>query len=145
MTLGIVASLQCYEDILSRNGSAIKDTKRRTWVTRDNFMNMYEIIYKRMVEAGIVEKEDEEILCEAGLPSKYKLTLPEYLLFVDEAGCNMNRLNDGKVRGEVFIVPKNLVILQHQPEQLQTCTSPSYHSSPVQVSLFSVSLSSKVS
>jgi hypothetical protein len=99
--------LQRYKDVLSRNGSAIKDTKRRTWVTRDNFMSMYENIYERMVEAGIAEKEDGEILHEAGLPSKYILTLPEYLLFIDETGCNTNQLNDGKVRGEIFIVPKN--------------------------------------
>ena len=98
--------LHRYEDVLSRNGSAIKDTKRRTWVTRDNFLYMYENVYVRMVEAGIAEKEDEEIVYVEGLPSKYKLTLPEYLLFVDEVGCNTNRLNDGKVRGEVFIVPK---------------------------------------
>ena len=54
-------------------------------------MNMYENVYERMVEAGIAEKEDEEIVYEAGLPSKYKLTLPEYLLFVDETGCNTNQ------------------------------------------------------
>jgi hypothetical protein len=44
---------------------------------------------------------------EEGLPSKYTLTLPEYLLFVDETGCNTNQLNDGKVGGEVFIMPKD--------------------------------------
>ena len=41
------------------------------------------------------------------LPTKYKLTRPEFLLFVDETGCNTNQLNDGKVGGELFIMPKN--------------------------------------
>jgi hypothetical protein len=31
-------------------------TKRSTWVTRENFQNMYENVYERMVEAGIAKK-----------------------------------------------------------------------------------------
>lgn len=96
-----------YEKFLTRNGSAIKDAKRSTWVTRENFQNMYENVYERMVEAGIAKKEDIETVQEDGLPSKYSLTLPEYLIFLDETGCNTNQMNDGKVGGEVFILPKN--------------------------------------
>ncbi len=33
--------------------------------------------------------------------------MPNYLLFVDETGCNANQLNDGKVGGEVFIMLKD--------------------------------------
>ncbi len=61
-----------------------------------------------MVEAGIAEVVEEAIQHEAGLPTKYKLTRPEYLLFVDETGCYTNQLNDGKVGGELFIMPKNV-------------------------------------
>ena len=96
-----------FEDTLTRNQSTVKDTKRRTWVTQANFENMYENIYKTMVEAGIAEELEEEIQYETGLPTKFKLTHPDYLLFVDETGCNTNQLNDGKVGGEVFIMPKN--------------------------------------
>jgi hypothetical protein len=32
---------------------------------------------------------------------------PEYLIFVDETGCNTNQLNDGYVGGETFILPKD--------------------------------------
>ncbi len=74
------------------------------------FKNMYEKVYETMVmiEAGIAEVVEEAIQCEAGLPTKYVLTQPEYLLFVNETGCNTNQLNDGKVGGELFIMPKNI-------------------------------------
>jgi hypothetical protein len=85
----------------------MKDVKRNSWVTRENFKNMYENVYERMVEAGIAEKEEIEMQYEEGLPSKYTHTLPEYLLFVDETGCNTNQLNDGKVGGEVYFIPKD--------------------------------------
>ncbi len=40
------------------------------------------------------------------MPSKVQLTKPELLLFVNDTGCNTNQLNDGRVEGELFIVPK---------------------------------------
>ena len=68
---------------------------------------MYDNKYREMVEAGIAEELEEEITHEEGLPTKFKLTHPDYLLFVDKTGCNTNQLNDGKVGREVFIMPKN--------------------------------------
>ena len=100
--------LSRHEDVLTRNGSEVKDLKRRTWVKSENFQNMYENVYATMVEAGIAEELEEEIQHERGLPTKYALTKPEFLLFVDETGCNTNQLNDGKVGGELFIMPKNI-------------------------------------
>jgi hypothetical protein len=67
---------------------------------------MYNNVYKMMVKAGMVEEVSEEIQREAGLPSKYKLTRPEFILFVDKTGCNTNQLNDGKVGNELFILLK---------------------------------------
>jgi hypothetical protein len=92
--------------LLTTSGTVIKDVKRRTWVMKENFENMYENVYKTMVEAGVAEEVSEEIQHEAGLPSKFRLTRPEYILFVDETGCNTNQLNDGRVGNELFIVPK---------------------------------------
>jgi len=69
---------------------------------------MYDNVYKRMVEAGIAKEVDEPIQHENGMSSKYVLTHPEYLIFVDETGCNTNQLNDGKVGGELYIMPKNV-------------------------------------
>ncbi len=100
--------LSRHEDLLTRNGSVVKDLKRRTWVKSENFQNMYENVYATMVEAGIAEELEEEIQHETGWPTKYALTNPEYLLFMDETGCNTNQLNDGKVGGELFIMPKTV-------------------------------------
>jgi hypothetical protein len=99
--------MHCFEDTLTQNHTTVKDVKRRTWATRDNFKNMYDNIYEAMVEAGIAEELDEEINYSSGLPTRFKLTHPDYLLFVDETGCNTSQLNDGKVGGEVFTMPKN--------------------------------------
>jgi hypothetical protein len=60
-----------------------------------------------MVEAGIAEELEEEMHYECRLPTKFKLTHPDYLLFVNEMGCNTNQLNDEKVEGEVYIMPKS--------------------------------------
>jgi hypothetical protein len=92
--------------LLTTSGSVIKDVSRRTWVTWENFENMYENINKTMVEAGVAEELSEAIQREAGFPTKYRLTNPEYVPFVDEMGCNTNQLNNGRVGGEMFILPK---------------------------------------
>jgi hypothetical protein len=95
-----------YSDKLTQSGTTIKDTKRNTWVTKENFQIMYESVHEAMVTAGVTQNEDEEINYGTGLPSRYRLTKPEYVLFMDETGCNTNQLNDGRVGGELFIVPK---------------------------------------
>jgi hypothetical protein len=41
------------------------------------------------------------------LPTKYKLTYLDCILFVDETGCSTNQLNNGRVGGELCILPKN--------------------------------------
>jgi hypothetical protein len=68
---------------------------------------MYKNVYKTMVEVGVAEELEEAIQLDAGLPTKYKLTYPDHVLFVDETGCNTNQLNDGRVGGELFILPRN--------------------------------------
>ncbi len=74
--------MKCHAALLTTGGTVIKDVKRRTWVTRKNFENMYNNVYKTMVEAGVAEEQEEAIQHCAGLPSKYKLTRPEYDLFI---------------------------------------------------------------
>ncbi len=46
-----------HKDVLTRKGSTVKDMKRSTWVTSENFESVYENIYEMMVEAGIAEKK----------------------------------------------------------------------------------------
>jgi hypothetical protein len=84
----------------------VKDTKWNTWVTKENFVNMYENVYKEMVLVGIAEKKEEDIEYGTGLPSKFQLTKPDFLLFVDKTGCNTNQLKDGRVGGD-FCHAKN--------------------------------------
>jgi hypothetical protein len=69
---------------------------------------MYDNVYNTMVKAGVAEEVSEEIQYETGLPSKFKLTRPEYIVFVDDSGCNTNQLNDGRVGNEKFILPKQV-------------------------------------
>ncbi len=99
--------LSHHASLLTTSGTVVRDFKRRTWVTKENFENMYENVYKTMVEAGVAEEVSEDIQHKAGLPSKYRLTRPEYVQFVDETGCNTNQLNDGRVGNERFISPKD--------------------------------------
>ena len=91
---------------LTRKGANIKDTKRSTWVRKENFENMYNCVYENMVEAGVAVKMDEAVDHGDGLRTHYALTKPEFVLFVDETGSNTNQLKDGRVGGEQFILPK---------------------------------------
>jgi hypothetical protein len=60
-----------FSEHLTRSGATIKDSKRNTWVTKDNFQNMYENVYKEMVKAGVAEEKEENIEYETGLPSRF--------------------------------------------------------------------------
>ncbi len=41
---------------------------------------------------------------QAGRKTKYILTRPEFVFFVDEVGCNTSQKNDGNNGGQKFIV-----------------------------------------
>jgi hypothetical protein len=74
-------------------------------------------VYETMVEPGIAEKLDKEIMQNIGgkettnknkmygRPTKYRLTHPKELLFVDETGCNTTMKQDEHVGGEMFLLP----------------------------------------
>jgi hypothetical protein len=99
--------LNHHKELLTNKHVMVKDVKRNTWVKLETFESMYKIVYEAMVEVGIAEKKEEAVQYETGHPSQYILTKPEYLLFVDDTGCNTNQLNDWHVRGETFILPKD--------------------------------------
>jgi hypothetical protein len=74
-----------------------------------------------MVDAGIAVRLDEEIMYNKhgeettkidelnGHATKYKITHPEYLLFVDKTGCNTNMKEDGFAGGQLFVLlPVNM-------------------------------------
>jgi hypothetical protein len=91
--------------ILKRHKTKIKDVKRRTWVTEENFQAMYDNVYEAMVEAGVAEELPEPVQLQSGRPTKYNLIRPECVVFVDETGCNTNQKDDGHVGGELFVLP----------------------------------------
>jgi len=57
-----------HKDVLTSKGSIIKDMKRSTWVTSENFESMYDNIYEMMVEAGIAEKKRGRGSIQSRLP-----------------------------------------------------------------------------
>jgi hypothetical protein len=92
-----------HSDKLTRQRLRVKDAKRMTYCTYDNFKLMYETVYEEMVECGIAEKLDEEVFVNwegeivqniedsKGLPTTYLMKKPELIVFVDETGCNTNQ------------------------------------------------------
>jgi hypothetical protein len=105
-------------DTLKRGRCRVLDTNHHTWCTYENFERMFEGVYAAMVEAGIAEKVEEKVMYDdrgqitndvskmVGQPTNFILKHPEYLLFVDETGCNTNQKDDKYVGGEQFILPK---------------------------------------
>jgi hypothetical protein len=93
------------EAILRCHKTRIKDVKQRTWVTEENFAMMYDNVYEAMVEAGVAVRLEAEVGSEGGRPTKYQLVRPEFVLFVNETGCNTNQKDDGHVGSELFVLP----------------------------------------
>jgi hypothetical protein len=92
------------------------DSKRDNWCRLDNFQDMYDCVYEKLVEAGIADKLYGEkwldkhgniIDNEAdayGQKTKYLLKHPEKLLFVDEVGENISQKDDDNAGGQKFMV-----------------------------------------
>lgn len=108
-----------HSDLIKSGKSKVKDSKRQTWCTIEHFTEMYACAYGAMAEAGVAEILAEEAFFDSegnettkenavGLPTKFKLTHPEWVLFVDEVGSNTNQKEDGYVGGE------KLILLQEQ-------------------------------
>jgi hypothetical protein len=95
------------------------DSQRDDWCSVQNFEAMYEEVYEAMVESGVASKFDEEQFLDSegnivekeedafGRKTKYLLTRPEYVFFVDDVGDNTSQKNDGNVGGQMFVVGKN--------------------------------------
>jgi len=77
---------------------------------------MYEIVYDAMAATGIAIKLDDKVMVDInmnitinqdrqfGRKTKYLLTCPEMLLFIDEVGDNASQKNDGNIGGQKFMV-----------------------------------------
>ena len=101
---------------LIRSKRGVKfEAKRAEWCTYDNFVQMYEEVYKQMVACGIASKVDRKVHVDKsgnivefeadgyGLPTQYLMQRPDKMLFVDEVGSNTSTTKDGNVGGEKFL------------------------------------------
>lgn len=108
-----------FKRVLKRGRRRHRDVKRLTWCTYEKFSNMYIAVYEKMVEAKVAIKLEEEIMLDAdgkevftkeemvGRPTKYILTHPDQVLFVDETGCDTNQKSDKNVGGRLYVLPTN--------------------------------------
>jgi hypothetical protein len=106
-----------YEENIRRGKGRVRDIKRHTWCKYEHFEEMYDCIYNCMVEAGICKLNADaryynlngvvvtDPANSFGRPTKYELTNPEMLVFVDETGCNTNQQTDGQIGGQNFVLP----------------------------------------
>jgi hypothetical protein len=95
---------KCY---LSKGTVVRFDMKRDEWCKSQNFIQMYDVIYENLAQTGLAEKWEEEKMVDKegnivmdeehmyGRPTKYNLTHPEKMIFVDEVGDNTSQANDG--------------------------------------------------
>jgi hypothetical protein len=100
-----------------RGKGSIKDIKRQTWCTYQNFSNIYDSVYETMCLAKVAIKLDDEVMYDFdgnvvdypeicfGHPTKFKVIRPAQIVFVDETGCNTSQKEDGNVGGQQFILP----------------------------------------
>ena len=84
---------------------------RAEWCNVENVKIMYDCIYSELVDAGVAKQlagdgywlDEEGNISDTnsfGRKTRFELTYPEYLLFVDEVGSNTNMSKDGNKGGE---------------------------------------------
>jgi hypothetical protein len=105
--------------------------KRNEWCKLENFQKMYAFIYEKLAEKGLAEvwetekmldKEGNEVTNKEdmyGRPTKYNLTHPEKLIFVDEVGDNTSQANDGNKTGTKYFTGKGW--RAHQQNSFTDC------------------------
>jgi hypothetical protein len=122
-----IVGVSWYRRSMMRNKNALSraqckpwDINWFSWCTVENFYSMYEGVYLGMVDAGIAFQLDEDIMYDKhgekttnidesyGHATKYKIIHPEYLLFVDETGCNTNMKENGLAGGQLFVLPVDM-------------------------------------
>lgn len=111
--------LHRHKGLIKTRKSRIQDSNRSTWCTYNNFSTMYDEVYEMMVKAGVAEELPEEVMMDIngnivesedemyGRKTKYRITKPEQILFVDETGSNTNQKEDGLIGGQRIVVGNN--------------------------------------
>ncbi len=112
---------------MKRNAVALSRAKgnriaacRSEWTTFENIVEMYNLVYDQMVDAGLAKKlspEDQywtddhgsrvETEAEAfGSKIEVEITHPEWILFGDEVGTDINQKEDGQIAGTNYCIGK---------------------------------------
>jgi hypothetical protein len=116
-----VVGISWYNKIYAQECKA-RDINRYSWFTVENFANVYDGVYSGMVSAGIAVEIDQEIMYDKngeittdesniyGRPTKFKLTIPEYLHFVNKTGCNTNTKDDRYADSQLFVLPIDMEV-----------------------------------
>jgi hypothetical protein len=86
----------------------------------ENFEDMYDGVYEKLANAGIVEVLDDELWLDMhvnivqtkeeayGRKKKYLLKHPEKVIFVDKVGDNISQKGDGNAGGQHFMVARDM-------------------------------------
>ena len=109
-----------YGHLLEKKKGQKFSKDRAEWSIYRNFLQMYDEVYDAMVVAGVAKKLDFPIwvkhhgieTSEAdafGRMATHTLCRPDYVIFVDEVGCNTSQEGDGAHGGERKIVGRGTV------------------------------------
>jgi hypothetical protein len=90
---------------------------RADWTKLRNIVQMYDVIYDELVDAGVAIKLDSPVFTDRngkevsknerfGKEQDIKITHNHYILFADETGCNTLQKKDGQVGGTKLIVER---------------------------------------
>ena len=106
-------------DQIKRARCKVRDQQRLTWCIHENFKNMYDSVYDKMVMAGVAEKVNHQLMFDkdgnevndellmVGRKTSYRVKRPSNIVFVDETGCNTNQRTDGYIGGRLYVIAAN--------------------------------------
>jgi hypothetical protein len=106
----INVGIKWYNAFMKRHSSVIKtvapknvDQKRKSFMRKDLFNDMYNNVYALMKEAGVVEELPEEVMLDIdgnivddeaqmyGFPTRYRVTDPDNIVFLMRLAATQTR------------------------------------------------------
>jgi hypothetical protein len=106
--------------VITSKKAVRSNSKRDDWCRLENFDDMYDGVYNKLVESGVAEVLEHEVwrdmhnngvLTEVeayGRKTGYSLLHPEKLVFFEEVGGNILQKGDGNARGQKFMVARDM-------------------------------------
>jgi len=132
----LVCGERHYQQFMSRHQSKVesakgyrKDNNRHKFSTCFMSKQMFDCIYGKLKEGGIIEQFESPVLMNksgdvvdtedgaCGLPKEFKLLWPHLVNFMDETGCIANQKKDGQIGRSHHITEKGCRV------ELQAITS----------------------